>query len=163
MLKMPLISNNKARVPLLAAALLIACTFLSAPAFAKDAGNSDLQKYMKPKVVTELDWKLLDVQFSMRNVKHWDDYGLIESAAVWRIPKTALVGVVFTVNSDAYAKSDKGMLTKGFTSALDVFYNVARADLPELDKAKDLHAVFIDTNVNKTVGEYVDGKLKVVR
>lgn len=161
--KMSFISNNKHRLWLSAAFTLIACSFLSGSLFAKDAGKSDLQKYMKPRVVTELDWKLLDVQFSLRNVKHWDDYGLIDSASVWRIPKTAMVGVVFTVNSDAYAKSDKGMLTKGFNSALDVFYNVAKADLPELNKAKDIHAVFINTNVNKTVGEYVNGKLEVVR
>lgn len=161
--KMPFISDNKLRLWSSAAAVLITCAFLSGPSSAKDVKKGDLQKYMKPKVVTELDWKLLDVQFSLRNVKHWDKYGLIESASVWRIPKTAMVGVVFTVNSDAYAKSDKGMLTKGFTSALDVFYNVAKADLPELDKAKDLHAVFVNTNVNKSVGEYVNGELKVVR
>ena len=161
--KMPFRSDNKRRFWLSAAFLLIACGFLPGASFAKDAGRSDLQKYMKPKVVTELDWKLLDVQFSLKNVKHWDTYGLIESASVWRIPKTSMLGVVFTVNSDAYAKSDKKMLTKGFTSALEAFYNVAKADLPELDKAKDIHAVFVNTNVNKSVGEYVNGKLEVVR
>lgn len=163
MFKIPLISNNKRHLWLSAVLLMIAGICLSGISYAKNAKKSDLEKYLKPRVVTELDWKLLDVQFSMRNVKHWDDFGLIESASVWRIPKTAMVGVVFTVNSDAYAKSDKGMLTKGFTSALDVFYNVAKADLPELNKAKDLHAVFVNTNVNKTVGEYLNGKLNVVR
>lgn len=143
--------------------ILVAGLVCPAVSWSADAAQGDLHKYMKPQVVTELDWKLLDVQFSLASVKHWDDFGLISSVSVWRIPESEIVGVVFSINDDAYAKATADQLNKAFDSAVHTVYEIARADLPELHPDKDIHAAFVVVDMSKTVGEFVNGKLTVAK
>lgn len=126
-----------------------------------ESDKSGINRYLKPKEVTELDWILLTVSVeSLSQINKWDNFGLITSVSIYRRNLEAPVGMTFTVDSNSYLGSDNDRLKKVFESVVTAVYRIIKISLPELDLSKDIYANFMLVGGSrKQIGEFKKGEI----